>query len=356
MALRKAATKSKAATSKAKKSTTTKATTKTASTCTFRTRAAQPPQEEEDHPPQEEEEENDGNHPSLEVLATAINTLTANAAETQDAIDKLKENFTSINEKLDTLTAAITANEPGRSASHPMYNNGNEPLPFIQTNLPWIDQSLLSNIVSAKLDPKDLIRLLSLKDRPKGRGNMQSGSLLLDIQTGKFTATEESATAFDKDFPDFNTALYALSVYGAIRTLYDVDKTGIGPAIFLYIKRLTRWVLIDKFYWPHIRAYIISHFRTYQASTNPLDWINTDVQLFTTHIRPTTFHSNPQTSRSQTSRKSPSKESTVCNNWNTEGKGCTWTMCVRTHRCSTCNSKEHPSYQCKQPLKKESKP
>jgi len=240
MAPRKAAAKSKAtkpATSKTKKTTKSSTTPKAASTMRAscqRTARQEEEEEEDQQPPPDDEEENEHepNHPSIETLATAVNNLTANAAETQDAIDELKENFSSINEKLDILTAAM-ANEPGRTATQPPRNNGNDPLPFIQSHLPWIDQSLLSNIVTGKLDSKDLIRLLPLEDRPKGRGNTQPSSLLLDIQTGRFTATEESSTAFDKDFPDFNTALYAISVYGMIRNLYDVDKTGIDSAILL---------------------------------------------------------------------------------------------------------------------------
>jgi len=41
------------------------------------------------------------------------------------------------------------------------------------------------------------------------------------------------------------------------------------------------------------------------------------------------------------------KETTVCNNWNTEGKGYTWTFCARLHQCLTCSSKDHPAHKCK---------
>ena len=192
-----------------------------------------------------------------------MNNLTANAAKTQDSIDELKENYNSISEKLDVLTAAIAANKPPHSILQLTRSNDNELLRFIKTHPSWIDQSILSNLSVGKLYLKNLICLLFFKDRPKKKGNMQSGSLLLDIQMGKFIATEESPTVFNKDFPDFNTTLYILSIYRAIRTLYDVENTSISIVIFLYIKRLTYWVLINRFYWPHVRAYIISHFHAH---------------------------------------------------------------------------------------------
>ena len=134
--------------------------------------------------------------------------------------------------------------------------------------------------------------------------------------------------------------------------MYDTEDAGFGTAIVMYIKLLTKWVHIDKFQFPHIRSYVISHFRKHQASADPLDWVNVDIQLFTAHIRPTAVtQSNTSSTTRPISPKKP-KETTTCNNWNTEGKGCTWNTCSRLHRCANCGSNEHPAYHCKQ-VKKE---
>ena len=294
--------------------------------------------------------------PTLENLNDAVNSL---SADTQDCIEQLRESIThvaeetnssiaSINDRLEALTAALSANlQPKLTLNGGTGANGKNPLPFLQSHLPWIDQSTLTNLVSGKMEVKDLLRLIPAEDRPRGRTTAIPGSISFDSQTGlKWVPPDDAPTTFDKDFPDFNTCLYTLTVYLAVRTLYDVDNTGIGPAIALYIKQLTRWVLIDKFSWHHVRAYFVSHFRKYQTSTDPLSWINIDIQLFTAHIRPSGT-SNIPSSTSCPPGKKPPKETAICINWNTQGKGCNWGQCARLHHCSTCGSTEHPSYKCK---------
>jgi hypothetical protein len=341
-------TKSAAAKAKAKakaKTTTTPRTRGASATSTPRavpmstrsaTRPASSPQGAED---------TDGS-----ILASTVHNLAANAAEAQDAIQDLQDKFRkledNITQKIDSLTQALSTSLAGtRADPQASPSNGNNPRLLIQSHLPWIDQSLLANVIALKLDVKDLVRLLPVEDRPKGRSATLPNSLALDPKTGKWTATDDAPVSFDKDFPDFDTLLYVLSVYGTIRTTYDADGIGIGPAIFLYIKLLTRWVLIDKFQFGHIRAYFVAHFRKYQASTDPLDWINVDIQLFTAHIRPPPT-SQQHSLNNRPAAKKPTREATVCNNWNTEGKGCTWEKCIRMHLCSNCGSKDHPTYRC----------
>jgi len=292
-------------------------------------------------------------HADVEVIKTAVNNLTSNAAETQDALEQLQAQSLAFQEefmaRFDALTASINTardTQVGSGARPPTHASaGNDPLAFAQTHLPWIDQSLLTSLVSLKLDVKDLIRLLPIEDRPKGRTSAHPRALTIDPATGMLSTKEvDTPAAFDGDFPDLNTAIYALTIYGSLRSLYDVDHTGIGTAIFLYIKLLTRWILVDKFQWAYVRAYFISHFRKYQASTNPLDWINVDIQLFTAHIR-----TAPAPAAHQSNRDAPSTRKTstaVCINYNTKGKGCSWHSCTRLHQCSTCNSKDHPAHQC----------
>jgi hypothetical protein len=320
------------------------------------TRTSTRPAAEPAPSPQPEEIEDTDQLPTLEGLATVVADLSANAAETQDAIENMQEKLdqwggiiNTTNEKIEALTRALQAG-PGTRVlelpSLPLRNsatNGNNPQTLVQEHLAWIDQAILLSIVSLKLEVKDLVRLLPVEDRPRGRSTALPNSLSVDPRTGKWTSNDDNPITFDKDIPDFNTLLYILSIYGSIRTLYDTDHTGIGPAIFLYIKLLTRWVLIDKFQFVHIRAYFISHFRKYQATSNPLDWINVDIQLFTAHIRPSAIALPGTETRALT--KKTIKD--ICNNWNTEGKGCTWDKCARVHRCLRCNSKDHPAYRCK---------
>jgi len=174
------------------------------------------------------------------------------------------------------LAAALSANLSSHSTKPPGDNNGTNPQTFLQTHLPWVDQSTLTSLLDGKLDVKDLLRLIPAEDRPRGRTTAIPGLVSFDNQTGKFIQSDDIPTTFDKDFLDSKTALHVLSVYGAIRSLYDVDKTGVAPGIFLYIKQLTRWILIDRFSWHHVRAYFVAHFRKYQASTDPLSWMNID--------------------------------------------------------------------------------
>jgi hypothetical protein len=301
-----------------------------------------------------------------------MKTLDLEASDTQDSIEQLRESMTrmdakveetlsDITQQIQALTAALSdrTQAPSSSSTSTGTINGTDPQTFLQAHLPWVDQSTLTSLVAGKLDVKDLIRLIPVENRPRGRATAIPGTISFDGRTGKWIQSEEAPNTFDKDFPDLNTALLALSVYGSICALYDVDKTGIAPAIFLYIKQLVHWVLIDKFSWYHVRAYFIAHFRAHQASTDPLSWVHTDPQLFIAHIRSgssSSAHNSASSSHglAPPDPKAPKKEAVVCNNWNTQGKGCTWNLCARLHQCSTCGSSAHPSFKCR--TKQEPKP
>jgi hypothetical protein len=145
---------------------------------------------------------------------------------------------------------------------------------------------------------KDLITLLPEEDRPKGRpagAGLGAGFHINPAGVLSAIPGGSSMAAFEKDFPDFYTANQVLATYGAIRDMYDQDNLGIGGAILLYIKLLTRWIKNDCYEWCHVRAYFMAHFRKYQASNNPRDWINIDSQLFLTHIKLSNIptHSSP---------------------------------------------------------------
>jgi hypothetical protein len=200
-----------------------------------------------------------------------------------------------------------------------------------------------------KMEVKNLLKLIPEEDRPKGRKLTHAG-FLLDT-SGMITTVNES-TAFEKDFSNFELIVYALTMYGAIRTLFDVDHTGIGIGIFIHINNLTRWHRINSFPLNAIRSYFVAHFRKHQRSKDPSTWINTDFELHANYIR----HSAPQQFLQTTHPPSPSKiphtgsSADVCINFNTEGKGCTWVLCQRKHVCSNCGDNKHAKQQCSKKL------
>jgi hypothetical protein len=190
----------------------------------------------------------------------------------------------------------------------------------------------------------------------------------IDAATERITLVQESTT-FEKEFPNFATVIYILTVYGAIRDIFDIDRLGFGPAIFAYIRILTKWHNNDKFDWENIRAYFISHFRKHQTSVDPKVWSDIDVQLHAAHIRsgprPSSGNQESQNSLLSPNRYPPSKlskspslsslnlpnptsKAPICNNWNSEDKGCNWSTCKRRHICSTCQKNDHTAYNCPQ--------
>ena len=301
-------------------------------------------------------------------LANRIEQLSAHGAELQDSVEGLRNQFSSIDHRfqsidtrLDNIVDALhefnnTRTEPRaerrEDSNGTPYHGTTPPAKILEEFLSWIetDSTLLTNIVYGKLENKDLIKLLPEEDRPKGRNH---GTGILLNTSGQMTMINES-TVNEKDFPDFGRIVYALTVYGAIRDMYDTDHTGIGTGIFLHIKRLTRWHQIDGFPLSAVRAYFLAHFRKHQRSKNPLVWIQVDSELHANHIRhpaPTALHTN---TKGPSRPSSPSKlprpaNSDVCINFNTEGKGCTWKACQRTHICSNCQSDKHPQFLCKKP-------
>jgi len=220
---------------------------------------------------------------------------------------------------------------------------GTDPLHLLQSTVPWVDTATLTQIVSRTLDAAHLIKLIPPEDRPKGSANtsMPAG-ITFDLEHGgrPIFTSEHAITAYEKTFPTFPILLQALSVYGSIRSLYDRDSTGLGPAIFLYIRKLATWTA-QGFPWKGIILYAIAHFRKHQASLDPLAWIHTDTELFTTHI------ARPPGTTSSTANafRSPQPKKEFCRNWNT--KGCIYHQCLRLHKCSTCSG-DHPAFSCSQ--------
>jgi hypothetical protein len=298
--------------------------------------------------------------PNIHHITDQIKELREHGLELQTSVNDIRNhlvtagnNHESLNSKLEDIVTYLQANprhidNSNTSLNSPHGNNiiGNTSASVLSEHLSWIDndQTLLNNIVHGKMEVKDLLKLVPEEDRPKGRKLTHAG-FLLDT-SGTITTVDES-TAFEKDFPQFGTIIYALSTYGAIRSLFDVDHTGIGTGIFIHVKNLTRWHHINGFPLGAVRSYFVAHFRKHQRSKDPSVWMNIDFELYANHIR----HAAPQflqTPRPPSPTKIPrtGTSADVCINFNTEGKGCTWGLCQRKHVCSTCGDSKHARHQC----------
>ncbi len=258
---------------------------------------------------------------------------------TLNVLEEIKERL----ESLETNIAAATTIPVTPALKTSQGLNGMTPSQVMQVYLPWVDASTLANVISLDLDVAHFIKLIPRKERPKGQANagMASG-VHIDGETGKTSIINESNVQYEKQFPDYQTLINALTVYGAIRDLYDTDDLGFGCAITLYIRQLTYWTKHHN--WSSILSYFVSHFDKYQSSKDPHMWIDVDVQLFTQHMTKDTI--DPPI---PTKNKPIAKTSAVCKNWNT--KGCSWKTCTNLHVCQDCRSPNHTASQCLQKSK-----
>jgi hypothetical protein len=311
-----------------------------------------------------------------ENLNDVVAQLQCNAQESQDAVDEIRSRLDqcshdilgltdSVRNLVDALKTSVPgiSNAPSTAPAADAPPSGTNPLSFIEEHLPWVDSSTVTSIVAGKLDPKDLSLLIPLEERPNKRGAQRS-NLHYDHATGTFATVNDPPTAYEKDFPSVEYLVYALSVYGTIRGLYDgADKTGIAAAILLHIKRIVRDVAVGNYEWKSIVGYVIAHFRKHQKSTTAEAWINTDSELFFSHIkavhnpvsapaRPTTKNAQPPSLLSRLPRPDPSSE--ICKNWN--NAGCSWAACTRKHICAECRLPGHKQSQCTGKGKPQPKP
>ena len=145
------------------------------------------------------------------------------------------------------------------------------PSEVMKAYMPWVDASTLANVISLELDLADFIKLVPRKERPKGQTNVGlTSGIHFDGETGKTSIVNESSVQYDKQFPDYATLLNGLTVYSAIRDLYDVDGLGFGCAITLYIRQLAFWTKHHD--WSKIISYFVAHFEKYQSSQDPRTW------------------------------------------------------------------------------------
>lgn len=234
---------------------------------------------------------------------------------------------------------------------------GNTPKEILANHVSWLTESFIVEVISRKLEIKDLIKLL-----PKEPGGaperadhpLQRGSFLC-IASKTTTVTEGGATAYDKDIPDFSTLISILSTYGLLRSIFDRDNTGIGAAVFVYMKTLSKWYKHNRYTFSSLRSYFIAHFRKYQTSNDPNVWMAVDAQLFieNLHAAPPNETSNPhrdqQSNRrfnfnvQQSGLAKGSASKSICLKYNNGLKNCTWSERPRQHICDTCGG-SHPAF------------
>src|SRR5579859_4957784 len=151
-----------------------------------------------------------------------------------------------------------------------------------------VDKTTLASIMAWDLDVAHFIKLVPVKERPKGLANagVPSG-VLFDAATGNSSIVTESTINYEKQFPALPTLINGLTVYSAIRDIYDCDCMGFGFAITLYIHQLAQWS--QHYKWMAVISYLIAHFRRYQASTDPQVRIDTDMQYLARYMIPDTI-------------------------------------------------------------------
>jgi len=255
-----------------------------------------------------------------------------------DSLDEVKERYDQLQITLETLSESIIGTAGGRNQGRIGQQQGMDPAEAVQTNMPWVDKTTLASIMARDLDVAHFIKLVPVEERPKGQSNagIPTG-LLFDAATGKSSMVTESTVSYEKQFPDLQTLINGLTVYSAIRDIYDPDRQGFGFAITLYIRQLARWSQHHK--WTAVISYFIAHFRRYQSSTDPQVWINVDMQYLARFMVPDTIKNQPPPS----SLRSSNRRVEACINWN---KGnCTWSRCYRSHVCSDCGG-SHPLVSC----------
>jgi hypothetical protein len=115
-----------------------------------------------------------------------------------------------------------------------------------------LDTATIENIVSGTLEVTNLIKLIPLEERSKLQ--VTPPCINFDLESGKPTITTEFNIAYEKHFPDFASLISALAVYAAVRSITDVENTGIGFAVTAHTRLLSSWYLL-RYSWNGILIY-----------------------------------------------------------------------------------------------------
>ena len=286
--------------------------------------------------------------PSYTDAATSLTSPTPSADALLASIGRL------VDQRLAPLFATIpsassapcpTASPSPASSTEPLHSatlpSGTTPYALLQSYVPWVDDTTITQIISRSFDVNHLIKLIPPEDRPRGAANTSLPAGLtfqLDTPGRPLITTEQTVTSYEKTYPTFSVFLQALSVYAAIRGFYDLEHNGLALAMWLHLRKLSSWVS-QGFPWRNVLSYAIAHFRSYQSSTVPLVWLRTDTELYTAHVtRPMLSSFAAGTSTSDSTARHP-----ICRNWNF--RSCTLTLCRFQHKCAQCHG-DHPAQKC----------
>src|SRR2546423_3279910 len=258
------------------------------------------------------------NNPSPEEVVEQIHGLTEQIAVLSSAMAEIQERF---------------SEERPTAPPQPVVPSGMPPEPvpppfplrsYFESNFAYVDDSTRTQIASGTLDASHLVKLIPSDQRPKSSNVALTGNhLSFNLDTLQPSlSTDNSSNAALKHFPDFYSFGQALTIYAAIRDLYDPDHLGYSLAIHLHLHLLMTWCR-QKLGWPGILNYAIAFFTKYQRCL-PLAWEQQDVILYNAHITVyTQTHPNPNpnpnpnrpiTSGSSAQRVPPSE--TICRNFN----------------------------------------
>jgi hypothetical protein len=248
---------------------------------------------------------------SADVVATGPGRSPVSVDEIKVLIDSKIASFFAINPPSDPAVQNVTA--PTAPATPvpltPVPGTSIDADEFLRSTVPWVERSTISKIVLGTLDFSHLIKLLPPENLPDGISLASSETL----------------------FPSTHILFEALCVYGAIRGLYDTERTGIAAGIQLYQSKLSHWARVG-IPWTSIIRYAMAHFRTYQSSKKPSVWTTTDMELYSLHIL------------APAPVNRPTRSTEHCRKWNSV-RGCTYLNCRYLHACSICND-DHPASTC----------
>ena len=262
----------------------------------------------------------------VDILATQIESLRDSLGEVQDRLASFEDKFSGFLDRSQGLAPGGHTSGDGTSRS--------PPIELIRTYFSWLDAAIIDNIVSGTLEVTNLIKLIPLEERSKLQ--VTPPGINFDLESGKPTVTTEFNVAYEKHFPNFASLISALAVYAAVRSIADVDNTGIGFAVTAHIRLLSSWYRL-RYPWNGILMYEIAFLRKFQQSYDFSDWAEVRNELFTYHITRATIL--------PPSQPSSSSSRAICRNFNGR-KGCTYKSCVHRHVCLDCQG-DHTQLECK---------
>ena len=146
----------------------------------------------------------------------------------------------------------------------------------IQNYMFWIDLNTLANVISCIFNVAHFIKLIFTEQRSKNQVNFDLiMKMHIDSVTEKTFFVNESTVVYEKIFSDYSTLVNALSVYLAIRALYNTDHLEFECVIELYIQQFAFWSKHHN--WFAIIIYFVVHFRKHQFSINSWAWFEVNI-------------------------------------------------------------------------------